>query len=141
MKLKQDDGLECESELKSTMPARLGSFILSNSKRIMNNFLREINDFETNNVYYTYTNSLFFEKKHWAVLDEATLVGENIRHSKNDYKIGGIFYALFLAPEIKFCLAIDGYGIIEEHETFTDSQRLLDENQYFEMLIGNKIHA
>ena len=44
VKLKQDDGLECESELKSTMPARSGSFILSNSKRIMNNFIREIED-------------------------------------------------------------------------------------------------
>ena len=41
----------------------------------------------------------------------------------------GIFYGLFLAPKIKYCLTIDEYGIISEHKTFkgfTDSKRLLD---------------
>ena len=51
---------------------------------------------------------------------------------------------MFLAPKIKYCLNIDEYGIISEHKTFkgfTDSKRLLDRLQYFEMLKGNTIQA
>ena len=51
--MKQDEGLGFETELKNTMPAHLGSFILSESKRIMNNFTHEINGFKTNFVHYT----------------------------------------------------------------------------------------
>ena len=62
----------------------------------------------------------------------------------NDYKTGGIFYGLFLAPKIKFCLTIDDYGIIQEHKTFkrfNDSERFLDRSQYFKMIEGKKISA
>ena len=44
----------------------------------------------------------------------------------------------------KYCLTPDEYGVIEEHKTFeglTGSQRLLDRNQYLEMLKSSKIHA
>ena len=44
VKLKKDDGLE-DNDIKKTLPSHLGAFILSNSKRIMNNFIREINGF------------------------------------------------------------------------------------------------
>ena len=98
--LKQDDGLECDTDLKNTMPAHLGSFILSNSKRIMNDFIREINAFK-NNVYYTDNDSLYIEKKYWDVIDKANLVGENWCQGKNDYESDGILYGLFLAPKIK----------------------------------------
>ena len=40
----------------------------------------------------------------------------------------GIFHGLFLAPKLKYCLTIDGDGIIDQHKTlkgFTDSRRLL----------------
>ena len=143
VKLKQHEGLEGETDLKITMPADLGSVILSN-KRIINNFLREVYGLKNNNVYYTDTDSLYIEKKNWDVLNKAELVGENLCQGKNDLKNGGIFYGLFLAPKIKYCLTIDEYGIIEEHKTFkgfTESQRLLDRNQYSEMLKGNKMHA
>ena len=40
------------------MPLHLGAFVLSNSKRIMNNFIHAINGFYTNDVYYTGTDSL-----------------------------------------------------------------------------------
>ena len=46
-------------------------------------------------------------------LDKAHLVGKNLCQGKNDYKTGGIFYALFLAPKIKYCLTINELGIIE----------------------------
>ena len=119
------------------------AFILSNSKRIMNNFIREINGFY-NNIYYTDCDSLYIEKKYWDVLDKANLVGEGLCQGNNDYKTGGIFYGLFLAPKIKYCLTIDHYGIIKEHKTFkefNDSKRLLDQSQYFKMKEGKKISA
>ena len=45
VKLKKDDGLDGDSDVKNTLPSHFGAFILSNSKRIMNNFFREINGF------------------------------------------------------------------------------------------------
>ena len=45
VKMKKDDGLDDDCDSKNTLPAVLGAFILSNSKRIMNNFIREINGF------------------------------------------------------------------------------------------------
>ena len=144
VKLKEDEGLNSDLDVKITMPSHLGSFILSNSKRIMNNFIRVINGFKTNNIYYTDTDSLYIERKYWDVLDTAKLIGDDLCQGKNDNKSGGIFYGLFLAPKIKYCLTIDEYGIISEYKTFkgfTDSKRLFDRSQYFEMLKGNTVHA
>ena len=132
VKMKKDDGLDYDSDVKNTLPAVFGAFILNNSKRNMNNFIREINGFYNNSIYYGDTDSLYIEKKYWDVLDKANLVGEVLCQGKNDYKTGGIFYGLFLAPKIKCCLTIDGYGIIQEHKTFegfNDSKRLLDRSQ------------
>ena len=42
VKFKKDGGLDCENDdVKNTLPSHLGAFILSNSKRIMNNCIRE----------------------------------------------------------------------------------------------------
>ena len=144
VKMKKDDGLDDGCDIKNTLPSVLGAFILSNSKRIMDNFIREINGFYNNSIYYGDTDSLYVEKKYWDVLDKANLVGEGICQGKNDYKTGGIFYGLFLAAKIKYCLTIDEFGIIKEHKTFrgfNDSKRLLDRSQYFKMIEGEKISA
>ena len=95
VKMKKDDGLDDDCDIKNTLPAVLGAFILSNSKRIRNNFIREINGFYNNTIYYTDCDSLYIEKKYWDELDKANLVGENLCQGKNDYKTGGIFYGLF----------------------------------------------
>ena len=140
VKMKKDDGLDDDCDIKNTLPAVLGAFILSNSKRNMNNFIREINGFYNNSIDYGDTDSLYIEKKYWDVLDKANLV-EGLCQGKNDYKTGGIFYGLFLAPKIKYCLTIDDYGIIQEHKTckgFNDSKGLLDRSQYFKMVEGKK---
>ena len=74
-------------------------------------------------------------------MDKANLVGEELFQGKNDYKTGGIFYGLSLAPKIKYCLTIDDYGIIQEYKTFkgfNDSKQLLDRSQYFKMIEGKK---
>ena len=144
VKMKKDDGLDDDCDIENTLPAVLGAFILSNSKRIMNNFIREINGFYNNSITYTDCDSLYIEKKYWNVLDKANLVGENLCQVKNEYKTGSIFYGLFLAPKIKYCSTIDDYGIKQEHKTFkgfNDSKRLLDRSQYFKMIEGKKISA
>ena len=46
------------------MPHQLGAFVLSNSKRIMNNFIQAINGFYTNDLYYEDTDSMYKENKH-----------------------------------------------------------------------------
>ena len=83
--LKDDVGLGDEVKKVSTMLFYLGAFVLSNSKRIMNNFIHKINGFYTNDVLYTDTDSLFIEKKHWKKLSEAGLVGKKPLQGKNDY--------------------------------------------------------
>ena len=141
VKFKKDDGLEGGNDVKNTLPSHLGAFMLSNSKRNMNNFIREINAFYNSSKYYGDTDSVYIEKKFWDVLDKAKLVGENLCQGKNDYKTGGIFYALFLAPKVKYCLTINELGIIEQHmffKGFNGSKRLLDRSQYFDMLDGKK---
>ena len=144
VKMKKDNGLDDECDIKNTLPAVLGAFILANSKRIMDNFIREINGFFNNSIYYGDTDSLYIEKKYWDILDKANLVGEGLCQGKNDYETGGIFYGLFLAAKIKYCLNIDEFGIIQEHKTFkgfNDSKRLLDRSHYFKMIEGDKISA
>ena len=86
VKLKKNDGLEGDNDVKDTLPSHLGAFILSNSKRIMNNFIIEINGFFNNSIYYGDTDSVYIEKKYWDVLDKANLVGKNLCQGKNDYK-------------------------------------------------------
>ena len=107
VKFRKDDGLEGDNDVKNTLPSHLGAFILSNIKRIMNNFIRKINGFYNNSIYYTDTDSLYIQKKYWDVLNKAKLVGKNLCQGKNDYKTGGIFYGLFLASKIKYCLLMN----------------------------------
>ena len=118
VKLKKDDGLDDNNNVKNTLPNHLGAFILSNSKRNMSNFIREINGFHNNSIYYGDTHSLYFETKYWDVLDKANLLVKNLCQGKNDYETGGFIYGLFLAPKIKYCLTINEFGVIQQHMTF-----------------------
>ena len=56
----------------------------------MNNLIHAIGGFHTKDVYYTDTDSLYIESKHWEKLDTAGLVGKNLLQGKNFYKDGGI---------------------------------------------------
>ena len=91
IKMKDDEGLQDEVKKANTLPLQLAVFILSNSKRIMNNFIHAIDGFSSNDVYYTDCDSLYMENKHWDKLDKAGLVVENLLQGKNDYKDGGLF--------------------------------------------------
>ena len=144
VKMIDDKGLEDEIKKINTMPLHLGAFVLSNSKRSMKIFIHAINGFYTNDVYYTDTDSLYIENKHWDNLKNLGLVGKNLLQGKNDYGDGGILYALFLAPKIKYCLIINKYGIISEKKCFkgfTNVSDKLDRKEYFNMANGDKLIA
>ena len=72
VKLQKDDGLDCDSDVKNTLPSHLVAFILSYIERLMNNFIRETNRFYNSSVYY----DLYIEIKFWEVLDKTLLVGK-----------------------------------------------------------------
>ena len=91
VKMKKDDRLDDDCDNKNTIPAPLGAFILSNSKRILNNSIRELDGFYNNSKFYSDTDSLYDEKKHWDVLDKAKLIEKELCQGKNDYKSGGVF--------------------------------------------------
>ena len=144
VKMIDDAGLEDEVKKLNTMPLHFGAFVLSNSKKIMNNFIHSIDGFYTNDVYYTDRDSLYIQNKHWDKLETAGLVGKGLLQGKNDYKDGGIFYGLFLAPKIKYCLTINKYGVIDERKTFKEFKDVsdnLDRKEYFNMARGDKLIA
>ena len=58
VKMIDDKVLEEEVKKLKTMPLHLSSFLLSNSKRKMNNFNHAIGGFQTNDVYYGDTDNL-----------------------------------------------------------------------------------
>ena len=74
--MKKHDGLDDDCDIKNTLTEVLGAFILSNSKRIMNEFIRETYGFYNSSNYYGDTDSLYIEKKYCDVLDKAKLLGE-----------------------------------------------------------------
>ena len=126
------------------MALHLGASVLSNSKRFMINFIHAINGFFTIDLYYRVTDSVYNENKHWDELNESGLVGKNLLQGKNDYKDGGIWFGLFLAPKIKYCLTINKYGVIDGHKTFkgfTNVSDSLDRKFFFKKIDGAKLVA
>ena len=72
------------------------------------------------------------------------MVGKGPLQGKSDYKDGGIFYGLFLATKINYCLTINKYGVISEHKTFKgfkDVRDFLDRKENFKMADGEKLIA
>ena len=144
VKMKDDYGLEDEVKKANTLQLQLAVFILSKSKRITNIFSNALDGFYSNDVYYTDTDSLYIENKHWDKLNKAGLVGKNLLQGKNDYKDGGIFYGLFTAPKIKYWLTINIYDVVDEHKTFEGFSNVsdnLDRKKYFKMADGDNLIA
>ena len=50
VKLRKDDELGGHNDVKNALLSHLKAFILSNSKRILKNFIREINGFYNNSI-------------------------------------------------------------------------------------------
>ena len=144
VKLEDDEGVDDYDKAKSinTMPSHFGSFILSHSKRLMNNVIKQIDGFYNNNIYYTDTDSLYIHKKYWSVLDDSEFVGKSLGLGKNDYGNSGIFYAWFLAPKIKYCLVIDDFGTISAKRTFkgySEEHRMIKLDEYISLSEGKTV--
>ena len=73
------------------MPIYMGSFVLSNSKRILNNFDRAIDGFESYDVYYKDTDSLYTEKKTVGLMRWSWIDWKKLVTSQNQNKDGSIF--------------------------------------------------
>ena len=86
VKMKDDEGLVDEVKKVNTMPLHLGAFVLSKSKRNMKNFIHAIDGFHSNDAYYTDTDSLYIENKHWDKLKEKILIGKERLQEKTIIK-------------------------------------------------------
>ena len=144
VKLEDDEGVDDFDKAKSinSMPSHFGSFILSHSKRLMNNVINQIKGFYNNKIYYTDTDSLYIHKNHWSTLIEKGFVGKSLGLGKNDYGDSGIFYAWFLAPKIKYCLVIDDFGVISAKRTFkgySEEHRLIKLEEYISLSEGKTV--
>ena len=73
--MKDDEGLEDEIKKSNTLPLQLAVFILSNSKRIKNNFIHAIDGFYKNSIKYSDTDSLYIENENWDEVNKTGLVG------------------------------------------------------------------
>ena len=71
-------------------------------------------------------------------------VGKNRLQGKNDCKAGGIWYDLFLAPNIKHCRIVKKFGVLDKHKTikgFTNISDKINRKEYFNMGNGGKLIA
>ena len=144
VKLQDDEGVDDYDKAKSvnTMPSHFGSFILSHSKRLMNDVIKQIDGFYNNSIYYTDTDSLYIHKKYWSNLVDNGFVGKSHGLGKNDYGDSGIFYAWFLAPKIKYCLVIDDFGVILAKKTFkgySEEHRMIKLDEYISISEGKTV--
>ena len=88
-----------EDDEKNAYPFLLVSSVLSSSTRNMNNFIRPIDGFKSNDVYYHDSVSLFIGNKHWDDFKKARLFVKKCLQGRKDCRIDcGIFFGLFLAP-------------------------------------------
>ena len=113
-KFQQVEGLDCGVDIKNTISTPFGSLMLGNSKRNMNDFIREIVDFEKKHCeLYWYGYFIYLEKNIRTIKTKLDWL------EKNNVKQFTIlknwhFFGLSVAPKIKYCLTIDEYGITDD---------------------------
>ena len=105
LKLEDDEGVDDYDKTKSinSMPSYFSSFILSHSKRLMNDVIKQISGLYNNNIYYVDTDSLYIHKKYWSSLVDNGFFEKSSGLGKNGYGNSGIFYIWFSTPKIKYC--------------------------------------
>ena len=114
---KSGRGSDKIKEVDKSMPSQLGVFVPSQNIRIMNMFVRETDGFYSNKLYCQDTDSLYIHMDHHEEKKEIGNVGNNLGQGENGYGDCGIFYGLFLAPEMKICYTLDKYGTLGEKLT------------------------
>ena len=83
----------------NSMPSHLGSYILSHSKRLMNEVIIYINGFYSKNIFYGDTDSIYIHKNEGNKLVEGGFIIDGLWYYEDEYGNGGILKALFLEPE------------------------------------------
>ena len=102
----------------NSQPCHLGSFILSQSKRLMNDVILGLGGFKNHEIYYRVNNSVNIHNDDYEILKTKSLFGKEHFQSKNDDRKGGILYGIFLAPKIKYCIVTDESGVSSQKTTF-----------------------
>ena len=83
-------------------PSQLGAFILSYSKRHMNNFNKVIDtDLSNNLLGYTDTDSLFIDGNCHKILEDNNLIGDELGYLNNDNKGDGQYMEVGVYQEKK----------------------------------------
>ena len=100
------------------MPSHFEGYFLLQSKKVMNDVIRQIGGFFNNSFYYTDTDSLYLHMKHWSDLVYNGFGGKPLGLRKLDYGNSITFYACSLALKIKCCLVIDDFGVISAQRFF-----------------------
>ena len=97
-----DEGVDDYGKTKSinTMPFQFVSYILSHSKKLMNEVCNQIGGFY-NNTYYTDIDSLYIHKKDWSELVDDGFVGKSLGVGKNGYGNLGKFLCLVSSSQDK----------------------------------------
>ena len=111
-----DNGI---SKKVNSQPFQFGPFILSNSKRLMNDVIEALDGLKNNKIYYGDTESVYIYKDDYNILKDKGLVGKDLFQSNNDYgDDAGIVYGLVLAPKVKYCIVINENGVLSQKTTF-----------------------
>ena len=118
--IKDKEGVDDEGISKkfNSQSCHLGSFILSHSKRLMNDVILALDGFKNKKIYYGCTDSIYTNNNDYEILKTKGLIGKDLCQSKNDYGKGGTLYGLFLAPKNKYCIVMNENGILSQKTTF-----------------------
>ena len=123
------------------MPFHLGSCVLSHSKRLMNDVIKQIGGFYNNIVYYTDTDSLYIHKKDRSPLVDNGFVGKS-GWGKNEYIESGKFRAWILAANIKYCVVINHFGVIPAKRIFkgySEEHWMIKMDEYLSLSEGKTV--
>lgn len=89
------------------LPKYLGAFILSYSKKHMNDYISAVDGFFKPVIKYMDTDSLYFNVEYFNMLSEKGLIGPNLGQATPDYDVDIEEY-VSLGKKIKFCKLTDG---------------------------------
>ena len=86
LKFEENEGVDDYDKAKSlnTMTSHFGSYILSHSKGLMNDVIKQKDGFYFKSIYYTDTDSLYNHRKYWSDSVDNRFVGKCLGLSKND---------------------------------------------------------
>ena len=102
----------------NSQPSLPGSFILSHSKRLMNDVVISLDGFKNIKVYYTDTDSIDTHNDDYELLKSKNLIGKDLHQCKNDYGKSDFLCGLILAPKLNYCTLIEEKVILSQRTTF-----------------------